>query len=275
MRAPKESAMRSPLTILLCALLGCGAVDPNGPDGGDDGTGGGDDGGGMPPDASGPVCTKATEACDSADQCCDGLTCDNNSLGKVCCGGFGAACNTPNGTDCCGPIDCIDGVCGGKWDPATPKLIMYPVRGKHDNGYDSPSTGNPARWTCDDANSNSDFVAGDHLGNDIWAARGTPVAATVDGVLTLTGFSSYSGNKVTIKTDGNWYHFYCHLDSIAPGMVDGRRVKAGEIIGTVGNTGTASNGVVHLHYSTYPNGNYDAGINPYPNLHAVEYHVCP
>ena len=34
------------------------------------------------------------------------------------------------------------------------------------------------------------------------------------------------------------------------------------------------NGVVHLHYSIYPNGNYNAGIDPWPHLYAVEWHVC-
>ena len=122
------------------------------------------------------------------------------------------------------------------------KLARYPVMGKHNNGYDS-TAGNAALWSCDDANSNSDFVAGDHLGNDIWAAEGSQVVATVAGVLTLTGWSDYSGNKVTIIDDCGWYHFYAHLQSIAPGMVNGVRVKPGDVVGAVGKTGTASNGV--------------------------------
>jgi murein DD-endopeptidase MepM/ murein hydrolase activator NlpD len=153
------------------------------------------------------------------------------------------------------------------------RIAVYPVRGRHNNGYDSQA-GNSSLWTCDDARSNSDFVAGDHLGNDIWAAQGTPVAATVDGTLTLTGYSSYSGNKVTIKDGCGWYHFFCHLQRIAPGMQNGVKVKAGQIIGYVGKTGTASNGVVHLHYSLYPDGNYNRGINPWPYLKAVEKNVC-
>src|SRR5690606_9495795 len=88
------------------------------------------------------------------------------------------------------------------------------------------------------------------------------------------GWSDYSGNKVTIIDDCGWYHFYCHLQRIASGMTNGRRVSAGEVIGWVGKTGTASNGVVHLHYSLYPDGNYDAGIDPWPYLHAVEQNVC-
>jgi hypothetical protein len=152
-------------------------------------------------------------------------------------------------------------------------LARYPVMGEHNNGYDS-TAGDASLWSCGDANSNSDFVGADHLGNDIWAVEGTPVVATVAGVLTLTGFSDYSGNKVTIIDDCGWYHFYAHLQSIAPGIVDGVRVQAGDVVGAVGRTGTASNGVVHLHYSIYPEGNYDAGIDPWPALHAVEQNVC-
>ena len=154
----------------------------------------------------------------------------------------------------------------------SPQLSVYPVRGRHNNGYDS-TAGNSSQWTCDDAHSNSDF-GGDHIGNDIWAARGTPVAATSDGRLVLTGWSDYSGNKVTLIDGCGWYHFYCHLDHLAPGIANGAHVKAGQIVGYVGNTGTASNGVVHLHYSVYPAGNYNAGIDPWPKLHAVESNTC-
>jgi murein DD-endopeptidase MepM/ murein hydrolase activator NlpD len=157
--------------------------------------------------------------------------------------------------------------------PAT--ISVYPVRGLHNTGYDnSLDGGSTASWNCNRGYSNSDFVAGDHLGIDIWAARNTPVAATVSGTIVLTGWSDYSGNKVTVRTSTGWSHFFCHLQSIAPGIVNGVTVTAGQIIGYVGNTGTASNGVVHLHYSLYPDGNYNAGINPWSLLYAVELNVC-
>ena len=154
-----------------------------------------------------------------------------------------------------------------------PPVTRYPVRGRHNHGYDR-NAGNASLWTCDDAYSNEDFVAGDHLGNDIWAAEGTPVIATTNGRLTLTGWSDYSGNKVTVIDDCGWYHFYCHLQRIEPGIRDGVRVTAGQVIGYVGRTGTASNGVVHLHYSLYPDGSYSRGVDPWPYLHAVEHDVC-
>jgi hypothetical protein len=158
---------------------------------------------------------------------------------------------------------------------AAATIDVYPVRGLHNNGYDhSLDGGSRASWNCNRDYSNSDFVAGDHLGNDIWAAEGTPVAATVGGTLVLTGWSDYSGNKVTIRTSTGWSHFFCHLKSIASGMVNGKVVKAGDIIGYVGNTGTASNGVIHLHYSLYPDNVYDNAINPWNLLYAKELNVC-
>jgi hypothetical protein len=154
-----------------------------------------------------------------------------------------------------------------------PRLVYYPVRGRHNNGYDSQA-GNSSLWTCNADRSNSDFIAGDHLGNDIWAAGGTPVVATVSGRATLVGFSSFSGNKVTIIDSCGWAHFSTHLRSIAPGITNGTFVPAGTVIGSVGNSGTGSNGVIHLHYSIYPAGNYNAGINPWRHLNAVESNVC-
>jgi hypothetical protein len=158
---------------------------------------------------------------------------------------------------------------------AAASIDVFPVRGLHNTGYDhSLDGGSTASWNCNRDYSNSDFVAGDHLGIDIWAAEGTPVAATVAGTLVLTGWSDYSGNKVTVRTSTGWSHFFCHLKSIASGMVNGVTVQAGDIIGYVGHTGTASNGVTHLHYSLYPDAVYDNAINPWSLLYAKELNVC-
>lgn len=62
--------------------------------------------------SGGAMCLPATGACTDVAQCCAGLECGTTSLGMVCCGGEGIACNTPNGEDCCGDLLCIAGVCG-------------------------------------------------------------------------------------------------------------------------------------------------------------------
>lgn len=257
------------LLIGFSAIVACNGIveDGGGPRAGD--------GGGNADGDAGEQCLAATAPCQDSTECCADLSCDTTSLGQVCCGGEGAPCATPNGEDCCGDLECIDGSCGYESVPEGGHAIaVFPVRGKHNLGYEAPSTGDPALWTCGNTNSNSDFVPGDHLGNDIWAARGTPVAATATGDLILTGYNDYSGNKVTIQTADGWEHFMCHLDHLAPGIANGVHVTAGQIVGYVGNTGTASNGVIHLHISVYPPDNYDAGIDPWPLLHAVEHDTC-
>ena len=47
-----------------------------------------------------------------------------------------------------------------------PVVTRYPVRGRHNHGYDR-TAGDSSMWSCDDAHSNEDFVGGDHIGNDI------------------------------------------------------------------------------------------------------------
>ncbi len=174
---------------------------------------------------------------------------------------------------------------GGDENPpptcAEPLMTYFPVRGRHETGYQSnPSSGNSSIWTCDDANSNSDYFSaggcghsGGHYGNDIWAAEGTPVVASVSGEVVQAELSSYSGNQVRIRDACGWSHYSIHLQRIADGIQVGRHVDAGEVIGYVGHTGSASNGVVHLHFSIYPQ-NYCQGINPWPYLHQVEQNVC-
>ena len=98
-----------------------------------------------------------------------------------------------------------------------------------------------------------------HMGNDILAARGTPVVASVSGYVTqrsgaISGLAYYLDGD-----DGNEY-FGAHLDSFGASG----RVTAGTVIGTVGNTGDAAGGPPHLHFEIHPGGG--APINPYPTL---------
>lgn len=54
------------------------------------------------------------------------------------------------------------------------------------------------------------------------------------------------GNYVTIQTDSGEQDIYAHLDSRA--VVVGQTVKAGDVIGIMGNTGNAAGGYKHTHY---------------------------
>ncbi|WP_235942562.1 M23 family metallopeptidase [Salinimicrobium oceani] len=74
-----------------------------------------------------------------------------------------------------------------------------------------------------------------HEGIDIFAARGTPVIAAVDGRISSTGNKGLGGKQVWLRDRkrGNSL-YYAHLDSIiaTPGM----NVVAGDTLGLVGNT---------------------------------------
>jgi murein DD-endopeptidase MepM/ murein hydrolase activator NlpD len=141
----------------------------------------------------------------------------------------------------------------------------YPVAGRHNHGYDA----NWSAWGCSTANSNSDW----HYGNDIFGARGTPIVAAQEGVISYS-FSDATGGKVVYVVDNcGWWHYYAHLDSVDPALWIGKRVTAGTRLGTLGNTGSASGTQPHLHYSVYP-GNYYAGIDPFVPLYNVENSSC-
>jgi hypothetical protein len=167
------------------------------------------------------------------------------------------------------------GTCSNPTAPA-----LFPVRGLHKTGIfnDTPSH-NPSLWTCGKANSKSDFNPPAHVGIDILAAEGTPVVATVAGIVRQAELSSYSGNQVAVVDACGWTHYSIHLHHIASGITTGVKVSASTIIGYVGHTGTASNGVTHLHHSIYPglpgnNDRYDEGVDPHPYVLAVERNVC-
>ncbi|GMV40779.1 MAG: hypothetical protein AMXMBFR64_24950 [Myxococcales bacterium] len=155
-----------------------------------------------------------------------------------------------------------------------PLLERYPVAGPHNGGWDK----NALSYSCPPhpggSPDNSDFIGGNHYGNDIFAALGTPVVAPRGGTIVKSGYTSVGGNRVTVKDGCGWYYYHAHLDQIEPGVVVGKQVKAGDKIGTVGKTGSAQGTSPHLHFSIYPDDAYESGIDPYPLLKAVDHTAC-
>ena len=96
-----------------------------------------------------------------------------------------------------------------------------------------------------------------HLGVDYAAAIGTPVVAAGDGMVKVQGWVNGFGNYMEIEHDFGLTTGYGHLDSFAKGVVKGRRVRQGQVIGYVGMTGMATG--PHLDYRVKKEGRY---INP-------------
>ncbi len=112
-----------------------------------------------------------------------------------------------------------------------------------------------------------------HNAIDIMAERGTPVVSASDGVIEKLYFSQGGGgiSAYVRSPDGRFLHYYAHLDSYAPGLIVGRRIRRGDPIGTVGISGNANPSGPHLHYAIYamrPGERWWQGtpLNPYPQL---------
>lgn len=106
---------------------------------------------------------------------------------------------------------------------------------------------------------------GVHGALDIFAARGTPVVAFEAGVLNRVGWNDLGGYRLWVKgASGDAY--YAHMDGYAPGLADGQRVEAGQVLGYVGNTGNAKSTPPHLHFRLERGG---FPLNPFPLLRAL------
>ncbi len=87
-----------------------------------------------------------------------------------------------------------------------------------------------------------------HEGIDIMAPPGTPVLSVADGVVYEDRPNEKGGNVVWVLGSGRRLYYYAHLREVAEGVRRGRRVRAGERIGAVGNTGNAIRTPSHLHF---------------------------
>ena len=118
---------------------------------------------------------------------------------------------------------------------ATPSI--WPVRGWVTSNYGyriSPFTGK------------RDF----HAGLDISTRTGTPIKVTADGVVTYVGRNGGYGKLVTVNHGHGMVTRYAHLSKYK--VKKGSKVKRGDVIGLVGNTGRSTG--PHLHYEVLVSG---------------------
>lgn len=104
-----------------------------------------------------------------------------------------------------------------------------------------------------------------HFGQDLMGPKMRAAVAVFNGVIHSIKRESYvgEGNYITLKGDNGWSANYIHMNNdtpgtddgrgtathfLAPGMREGKRVFAGELLGWVGDSGNAESTGPHLHF---------------------------
>jgi murein DD-endopeptidase MepM/ murein hydrolase activator NlpD len=106
-----------------------------------------------------------------------------------------------------------------------------------------------------------------HQGNDIIAAKMTPLVAAVDGYVNFVANPQASwGYEVELQDDEGYTYDYLHVNNDTPGTDDGMggianayangivrgvRVTRGQLLGWVGDSGNAEETVSHLHFEMH------------------------
>ncbi len=100
-----------------------------------------------------------------------------------------------------------------------------------------------------------------HKGCDIGAPKGTPIMASADGVVKFSGRRSSFGNVIVIDHGYGYRTYYAHIYKLL--KKKGDRVKKGDVIALVGNTGRSTG--PHVHYEVHKNG---IPVNPAKYFHS-------
>jgi LysM repeat protein len=99
-----------------------------------------------------------------------------------------------------------------------------------------------------------------HAGTDVFAPRGTPVRAPASGRVDIAN-GAIGGKQFRLTTPSGVRYFGSHLHAFgATGQV-----RAGDIIGAVGDSGNARGSRPHLHFEVHPSG---SAVNPFPLLYS-------
>jgi murein DD-endopeptidase MepM/ murein hydrolase activator NlpD len=111
-----------------------------------------------------------------------------------------------------------------------------------------------------------------HHGEDIFAPLGAPLLAVADGTVFSVGWNDRGGYRFWLRDRQGNQFYYAHLSAFSPLAVNGNEVKAGAVIGFMGNTGDAQGTPYHVHFEIHPVGllpmGYDGVVNAFPYLSA-------
>jgi hypothetical protein len=112
----------------------------------------------------------------------------------------------------------------------------------------------------------SDVPGNWHHGDDIFAPLGTPVVAVASGTINRVGWEKLGGWRLWVRDSVGDEFYYAHLSGYTPTDLASNRVRAGGVIGFIGNTGDAFTTSPHLHFEIHPRTllhlGYDGAVDP-------------
>lgn len=97
-----------------------------------------------------------------------------------------------------------------------------------------------------------------HLGIDLGGDRGLPIFAVEDGRIDRTKKQDNGALQIVMRGVSGSKFYYGHMDDVY--VKGGQKVRAGDVIGTMGDTG--SPGAVHLHFEYWKSGGESDAIDP-------------
>ena len=120
-----------------------------------------------------------------------------------------------------------------------------------------------------------------HEGTDLFGSKNIsgyyPVVSVTDGVVEKVGWLPLGGWRIGIRSPSGGYFYYAHLDSYSRDFQEGDSVRAGELLGLMGDTGYGPEGTrgkfpVHLHFGIYirSQNRREISVNPYAVLRYLE-----
>ena len=105
-----------------------------------------------------------------------------------------------------------------------------------------------------------------HHGDDLFAPLGTLVIAVADGTLNRVGWEKLGGWRLWVRDRLGNEFYYAHLSGYTRAALNKGRIKAGTVIGYVGDTGDAFGTPYHLHFEIHPRSllplRYDGAVDP-------------
>jgi murein DD-endopeptidase MepM/ murein hydrolase activator NlpD len=158
-----------------------------------------------------------------------------------------AAVGVPGASGASGPSG-PSGASGASGPGSSPLKVTPPLAALH---YDFPIVGDVS-WGDSYGVPRPDVPSGWHHGDDLFAPLGAPVVAVSDGTISEVGWEKLGGWRLWLTNAAGDSFYYAHLSGYTRLALHATQVRAGEVLGFVGNTGDADGGATHLHFEIHP-----------------------